>query len=273
MVVPGWRRDDTGAVSEVDAVAPSRSVLVIGVGSGDPSLVTAQAADALATLDVVVTITKGERADELVDLRRTVLDRFAGGGAPRVIEIAEEPRPSSVSYEEAVRVWHDRRMQAMERALVEEVAADETAGLLVWGDPAWYDSTLRLLDEVNGRGRVQVDHSVVPGVSSLELLAARHRVPLNQIGGSVLVTTGRRLREGVPDGIDDVVVMLDGEMSFRSLQGRDFEIFWGAYLGMPDEILVAGDLDEVAEEIARRRAEARERKGWVFDIYLVRRKR
>jgi precorrin-6A synthase len=48
-------------------------------------------------------------------------------------------------------------------------------------------------------------------------------------------------------------------------------IYWGAYLGTPDEILVSGPLAEVAEEIRRVRAEARERKGWMFDTYLLRR--
>jgi precorrin-6A synthase len=49
------------------------------------------------------------------------------------------------------------------------------------------------------------------------------------------------------------------------------EIYWGAYLGTPDEILLSGPLAEVADEIARVRAAARERKGWMFDTYLLRR--
>ena len=49
------------------------------------------------------------------------------------------------------------------------------------------------------------------------------------------------------------------------------EIFWGAYLGTADEILISGPLGEVADDIARVRAEARERRGWIFDTYLLRR--
>jgi precorrin-6A synthase len=48
-------------------------------------------------------------------------------------------------------------------------------------------------------------------------------------------------------------------------------IYWGAYLGTHDELLVSGPLAEVADEIDRARAEARERKGWIMDIYLLRR--
>ena len=48
-------------------------------------------------------------------------------------------------------------------------------------------------------------------------------------------------------------------------------IWWGAYLGTPDEILLSGPLAEVGPEIERVRAEARARKGWMFDTYLLRR--
>ena len=65
--------------------------------------------------------------------------------------------------------------------------------------------------------------------------------------------------------------MLDADCSFRHLEDEGMEIHWGAYLGMDDEILVSGRVGEVADEIVRRRAEARERKGWIMDAYLLRR--
>jgi precorrin-6A synthase len=40
-------------------------------------------------------------------------------------------------------------------------------------------------------------------------------------------------------------------------------------VGTADEILIAGALDEVAEQIAATRAEARERNGWIMDSYLL----
>jgi precorrin-6A synthase len=51
----------------------------------------------------------------------------------------------------------------------------------------------------------------------------------------------------------------------------DTDIYWGAYLGTPDEILISGPLPEVAPRITRARAEARRRKGWIMDTYLLRR--
>ncbi len=77
----------------------------------------------------------------------------------------------------------------------------------------------------------------------------------------------------MPRDVDDVIVMLDGRAAFADLPDTDLDIFWGAYLGTPDEILVAGDLRAVCDQIARLRTEARARKGWIMDIYLLRRRR
>ncbi|MGW2200428.1 hypothetical protein ACWCSH_50050 [Streptosporangium sp. NPDC001682] len=68
---------------------------------------------------------------------------------------------------------------------------------------------------------------------------------------------------------DDIVVMLDAHCAFAEL-GEEFHIYRGAYLGTPDEILVAGPVPEVADRIRELRAEARERKGWIMDTCLLR---
>ncbi len=248
-----------------------RTVRVIGIGAGDPSLITMQAAAALDEVDVFVVIDKGDAKDDLLAVRREVLERFATKRPYRVIEISDPVRDSSLGYAEAVALWHLARLALIERALLDEVESHETVGLLVWGDPSLYDSTLRIIDQLNSRGNVAVEHTVYPGVSSVQLLTARHRIALNRIGHSVHITTGRLLREGLPAGVDDVVVMLDGETSFTALIGRGYEIFWGAFLGSADEVLIVGRLDDVADEIVRVRAAERERKGWIFDTYLLRR--
>ncbi|MBX9873317.1 MAG: precorrin-6A synthase (deacetylating), partial [Beijerinckiaceae bacterium] len=152
-----------------------------------------------------------------------------------------------------------------------ELAEGQTGALLVWGDPALYDSTLRIVERVRDGG-LPLDWQVIPGISSVQALAARHRIPLNRIGEPVLITTGRKLAEGLPLAPDGVVVMLDGEQAFAKIPPEGLEIFWGAYLGTPDEILIAGPLAEVANTIARIRAEARARHGWIMDIYLLRRR-
>ena len=135
-----------------------------------------------------------------------------------------------------------------------------------------YDSTIRNIEAIAASGRQSISYEVIPGITAVQALAARHGIPLNRIAEPVLLTTGRKLAEGFPDGIDSAAVLLDGEDTYRRFADQDVEIYWGAYLGTPDEILISGKLSDVAGEIHRRRAEARQKNGWIMDTYLLRRR-
>src|SRR4029077_10160612 len=114
---------------------------------------------------------------------------------------------------------------------------------------------------------------VIPGITSIQALTASHAIPLNEIGAPFLVTTGRRLRDaGWPAGADTLVGMLDGDCAFQHVDPADVTIWWGAYVGMPQEITLAGPLAETGPRILKVRAEARENHGWIMDVYLLRRK-
>ena len=171
-----------------------------------------------------------------------------------------------------MRAWHDERARIYERLISEELGEDECGAFLVWGDPSLYDSTLRIVDQIVARGAVAFEYEVIPGISAIQALAARHRIALNRIGRSVHITTGRKIAEGLPDNIDDVVVMLDADCSFKAIDNSNMEIYWGAYIGTEDEILLAGNLRELTQDIERMRAEAKARKGWIMDTYLLRKR-
>jgi precorrin-6A synthase len=250
-----------------------RRLVIIGIGTGDPEQLTGQAVQAMRAADVFLAFDKGEHAPGLLRLREHLCERVLGDQPHRFVTVQDPERDrGATDYGGAVDTWHARRAERLAATLDSELADGKTAAILVWGDPALYDSTVRLVDTLAGRPGTELEYEVIPGISSLQLLAARHGISLHRVGGSVLVTTGRRLRAGIPAGADDIVVMLDGECSFTTLDHpEDYDIAWGAYLGTQDEILVSGNLPAVSEEIQRVRAEARERLGWVMDIYLLRR--
>jgi precorrin-6A synthase len=247
---------------------------VIGVGAGDPDHVTVQAVKALNQVDVFFVLDKGEVKQELVDLREEILRRHAGEREYRVVFGRDPERDrSSDAYVESVDDWRRRRADVCADLITTELKDGQVGAFLVWGDPSLYDSTLAILDDILDRGELAFEIEVIPGISSVSTLAARHRVSLNQVGRPIQVTTGRRLAKSWPDDVDDVVVMLDAQTAFTQHTDQDAEIYWGAYLGTPDELLVAGPLAEVADQIVEVRAEARSRKGWIMDTYLLRRNR
>ena len=242
-----------------------RRIHVIGIGAGDPDYVTAQAVRALNDTDVFFAMDKGEAKSDLVELRRAICRRFISGSDYRFVELPDPERASDTDYREAVADWHVARAMLWAKAIATELGPDGVGAFLAWGDPSLYDSTLRILDEVVGH--VELTYDVIPGITAVQALTARHRIPLNDIGEPVLITTGRQLRANPLRG--SAVVMLDGECSFVGCPPPT-RIWWGAYLGTPDEILLSGTVGEVGARIVKVRAEARARHGWIMDIYLLR---
>src|SRR6516164_7141907 len=250
-----------------------RKVFVIGIGAGNPDYITVQAINALNEVDVFFIIDKGEKEDDLVRVRKEICERYIKDKSYRVVETPDPPRDRKASaYEPAVRAWHEQRAALYERLICDELGENECGAFLVWGDPSLYDSTLRIIDQIIARGTIAFECEVIPGISAIQALAARHRITLNRIGRSIHITTGRKIAEGLPNNIDDVIVMLDADCSFKAIDDADIDIYWGAYIGTEDEILVAGKLRELMHDIERMRAEAKARKGWVMDTYLLRKR-
>jgi len=250
----------------------TRTVYVIGIGAGNPEHLTLQAVAAMNRVDVFFTIDKGEPTADLAGLRADLLARHVTG-PHRVVTAPEVRRDRDpAAYVATATEWQARRAALYAEMIEHELADDGTGGFLVWGDPSLYDGTLNLLHGIAEQGQ-KLEIVSVPGISSVAALAAAHGLILNRVGTPILITTGRRLAdEGMPRDVGDVVVMLDGRTAFAGLPDADLDIYWGAYLGTPDEILVAGDLHAVRDEIRTRRDEARARKGWIMDTYLVRRR-
>lgn len=248
-----------------------RKLLIIGIGSGNPEHMTVQAINALNRADVLFIPTKGEKKTELAEVRREICARYVTRADSRTVEFAVPVRRTEgVSYDGSVDDWHARIAEIYERLIGGELGEDGTGAFLVWGDPMLYDSTIRIVERVKARGKVAFDYDVLPGITSLQALCASHRIPLNLVGKPVEITTGRRLSESFPERSQTSVVMLDGEQAFQRIDDADAEIYWGAYLGTADEIVISGRLADVKDEILATRARERERMGWIMDIYLLR---
>ena len=247
-----------------------KTILIVGIGTGNPEHMTVQAINALNRADVLFIPTKGEAKAQLAAVRRDIVSRYVTRPDSRLVEFAVPVRQTADrSYDQSVDQWHAAIATAYERLLSGELGEGQTGAFLVWGDPMLYDSTIRIIERVRAMGSVDFDYSVIPGITSIQALAASHRIPLNLVGKPVEITTGRRLSESFPARSETAVVMLDGEQAFLQIDDPEARIYWGAYLGTPQEIVVSGRLAEVKEEIVKTRAEARARHGWIMDIYLL----
>lgn len=238
---------------------------LVGIGTGNPDHVTRQGHDVLRQAALVLIPRKGADKADLAELRHLIL-RDCGSTAP-VAEFDMPVRDDSLPYADRVTLWHDQ-IARIWADTIDRARPQGPVALMVWGDPGLYDSTLRIAARLDPRPRVRV----VPGITALQALTAAHAIPFNTVNGAVTVTTGRRLRDGGwPGAAETVAVMLDGECSFERLTEPDLWIWWGAFLGMPEELLLCGPLTETAPRIVAAREAARERHGWIMDTYLLRR--
>ncbi len=253
-----------------------KTILIIGIGAGNPEHLTIQAVTALNRLDVIFLMDKGEAKGAMIDLRREICTRFINPDRRYRFASAQSPQwdRHGGEYNAVINGLNRDKQAIFEQMIAYEMTDGETAGVLVWGDPSLYDSTIRIMADIAAAGRHTITYEVIPGISSLHALTAQHRTTLNTVGQPVEITTGRRLAEGFPTHTDSVFVMLDGDDTYRQFADDDsLDIYWGAYIGTPDEILISGRLKDVAEQIAQARATAKQAHGWIMDSYLLRRVR
>lgn len=251
----------------------TRRLHVIGVGLGARGHLTGDAIEAMNEVDVFLVPDKGERKSELVDLRRSLCESAIEHDRWELRTIVDPERGPDADrdageYRVGVKAWHAARVERFV-AEIDALPDDATVGFLVWGDPAFYDSTIRMADQIAERTPVQI--RVLPGISAFQALAAEHRIPLNGIGQPIHITTGRRLVSEWRPELGTVVVMLDGHLACRELVERapDLRIYWGGCVGMPQRQLRSGRLSDVIDEITEVRARLRAELGWVMDVYAL----
>lgn len=245
-----------------------QELILVGIGTGNPDHLTLQAIKALNAVDLILIPRKGRDKSDLAEVRLQICAAVVTNTATQIVQFDLPVRDAAnPDYLARVDAWHESIAAIWTNTIAAYPAAARVA-LLVWGDPSLYDSTLRIAARLTPAPKI----TVIPGITSIQVLTAAHGIAVNDIGAAFLVTTGRRLRDsGWPEDVDTLVVMLDGDCSFTEIAPEGVLIWWAAYVGMENQIAIAGPLVEVSAQIIDARAAARAAHGWIMDIYLLRR--
>lgn len=141
--------------------AMSGTLHLVGVGPGDPELLTLKAVRVLSQADIVAYPTTGEGAAMALEIARAHI-RSDAEYLPAAIPMSTERGPAQAAYDAATEV------------IIRHINADRRVAWLCEGDPLFYGSAMYLLHRIAGRAAVEI----VPGVTSLTAAAAAAARPL-----------------------------------------------------------------------------------------------
>jgi precorrin-2/cobalt-factor-2 C20-methyltransferase len=218
----------------------SSKLIGVGVGPGDPELVTVKGVNALRTAEVVVVpvMDTGER----------------GRAEATVLHYVPEEKVVRVVFALNERSDRGRREAAWDAAgarVAELLKRHASVAFATIGDPNVY-STFTYLAQTIGELVPGTEIETVPGITAMQDLAARSGAVLTE-GTEPLtlvpVTAGAAVLKDALNGPGTVVAYKFGRQSREVAEalretGRIDDAVWGSALGLEDEsIRPAGELD------------------------------
>lgn len=179
----------------------------IGVGPGDPDLITIKAVQALCAADAILVPATEASGDGPGRAEQIVV-----AAAPEVAQAIVRV-PFSMADKRGVTTRRREAWQtSADAALTAFAKGARTVAFATVGDPSVYSTFSYLAAYVTEQlGDVQID--VVPGITAMQALAAESRTPLvegTETLALVPVTAGLETLEKVLDAVDTVVAYKGG---------------------------------------------------------------
>ncbi|WP_305045440.1 precorrin-2 C(20)-methyltransferase [Geoalkalibacter sp.] len=219
------------------------SLAIVGVGPGDPELVTLKAARLIAAADVVLA-PLGDRSD--ASIAEGIIRELVDNSRQKVIR---QVYPMSKNPADMERFWRDSARQTATL-----VRAGNRVVFITLGDPLLYSTALYLARELREEApEIAVDF--VSGVSSINAAAARAGLPLALADErlAILPATfeGDKLRRALED-FDTVVLMkvhrvFDQLRTLLAEMGLPHRAVYLRRVGLADERVMT-DLSAVTED-------------------------
>jgi len=167
----------------------------IGVGPGDPELLTMKAVKAIKEVDIIIA-PKTEKKDGSVALS------IASQYLKKDVEIIYQVFPMVVKFEESTDAW-----EANKKEILELVRAGKKVAFLTLGDPMFYSTYIYVYRLLENEG---IDIETIPGVPAFCAIGSKLGYPLvegNDILSIVPATADKEKIEKVMEASDNVVLM------------------------------------------------------------------
>ena len=201
----------------------------VGVGPGDPELITLKAARLIESSQVICYLANKEGASQSRNIAQAHL-QDTHTELPIYMPMSDDPTVGSAVYDEAAKEIDDY------------LAAGKNVVFLCEGDPLFFGSFSYLLERLNS----QYTCEVVPGIPSPNAASARLQKPLTMLKESFAVISGRHTDAHIVhtlDNFESVVIMKAGRNRVRLLNllketKREQDAHYLEYIGRENEKII-----------------------------------
>jgi precorrin-2/cobalt-factor-2 C20-methyltransferase len=223
----------------------------LGVGPGDPELITLKAHRLMQNADVVSYLANEQGSSQARDIAQHSL---VGSKAGQI----EIPVPMPMKND---RTGANQAYDLAADKIRTVIAEGKNVVFLCEGDPLFFGSFSYLLDRLQD----EMTCAVVPGISSVHAASSALKLPLSMLTESVAIINGRHSAEKIRQTLqqhDSVIIMKAGPYRPKILAalaetGRSCEANYLEYIGRDDQVIIE-DVSELGDD-----------KGPYFSLFVV----
>ena len=223
----------------------------LGVGPGDPELITLKAHRLMQNADVVSYLANEQGSSQARDIAQHSLEGSKSGQ----IEI---PVPMPMKND---RTGANKAYDLAAEKIRTVIAQGKKVVFLCEGDPLFFGSFSYLLDRLQD----EMTCAVVPGISSVHAASSALQLPLSMLKESVAIINGRHSEEQIRQTLqqhDSVIIMKAGPYRPKILvaladTGRSDEANYLEYIGRDEQVII-DDVSQLGDD-----------KGPYFSLFVV----
>lgn len=218
----------------------------VGVGPGDPELLTLKAFKLIQSAPVIAYLLGESGNAQAKQIARLALDERQTALGPMACDEIVIKMPMSKDRNLANQAYDDGAVRIREK-----LKAGKDVVFLCEGDPLFFGSFAYLLERIQNQFPCQV----VPGISSVNAASSALSLPLTMLKESFAVVSGRHDDSQIESALiehDSVVIMKAGQARPRILKllektGRTEEASYLEYIGRENEVILS-DVNQLPSE-------------------------
>ena len=226
----------------------------VGVGPGDPELLTLRAQHVLSQVPVIFVPKKTKQSESIAE---SIVGNLTPGIKPKIVGLV---LPMLRDEEQLQEYWHQAAT-----TIWQHLERGEDGAFVNVGDPLLYGTFIHILEKLQ-KSHPEIEVEVVPGISSINAAAARTMVPLASNDDNIAIISGNLEDKAIRETLENFNTVVF--MKMNKLFDKLIEILEG--LNLMDKCVYVRRCTTKDEEIIWDISKLKGRKVDYFSLLIVR---